>query len=201
MIKIIPYRDKSILLKNDKVFILKESKNSSDGKLDTSIKIDRTYKCASIDEAIDQIDKDYFDKYDLPTVVYQVIINPGDKDEHTEELTDMYLAQELFDGLKIDPDPSYKLIKFVKYDYDQDSEEILDFFDFSDKKETTTEALSAKGAVVNDTNDYRVLEFLSKIINSLKESYDSFNDKPDNDTLKYELRLSQKSIEQLINYI
>ena len=80
MIKIIPYRDKSILLKNDKVFILKESKNSSDGKLDTSIKIDRTYKCASIDEAIDQIDKDYFDKYDLPTVVYQVIINPGDKD-------------------------------------------------------------------------------------------------------------------------
>ena len=200
MIKIIPYRNKSILLKNDKAFVLKESVNESEENNDIKFNIKSADSYDSIEEAIDAIDSDYFDKYELPTVVYQVIVNPGEDDEHTEELTDLFLAQELFDGLKVDPADYYKSIKLVKFNYENDSEEILDFVDFSETKKTTDESVISEDVDEEKlSRNYNLLGRLANIKRQIEAIYDDFNDRSDTDILEYNLKLVKTSLDQLLS--
>lgn len=202
MIKIIPYRNKSILLKNNDVFVLKEStiKSNDDSNIEFNTKLAKHYN--AIEEAIEDIDKEYFDKYELPTIVYQIIINPGADDEHIEELTDMYLAQELFDNLKVDPDPSYNSIKLVKFDYDNDSEEILDSMDFNDETRVTTESIDDNNRDDETiAKNFNLLGRLAKVRHKIDNIYNEFNEKPDVESLRYDLDNVYKSIEFILNTI
>lgn len=168
MIKLLKYKNRIIAVKNESVFIL------NDNKLDIKERLtSKQFKGAKIVESVESakqaIDFEDSDEYSLPTVVYQIIINPGEDDEEIQELTDLDLAQELFDGLKVDPAEHYHLIKFVRYDYDQDSEEILDFVDFTGElgfNESLTNS--------NDINQ-DVINYLATIVNTARDMYGKFN--------------------------
>ena len=207
MIKKISYRNKSILLKDNNVFVMKESISSDTDRLD----LKSMKKFNTVREAIEDIDSEFLDEYELPTIVYQVITNPGMDDEYTEELTDLKLAQELFDGLKIDPDPSYKMIKFVKYDYDQDSEEILDFMDFEEEKEDEDkdsvrkegleESLLYSEADEKTQKNYDALSALSVLKHRIDLIYADFNLNPDTEKLKDDLKLISSTADKIIEDI
>ena len=205
MIRKIPYRNKSILLKDDSVFVMNESLSTNkNGKLD----LKSMKKFNNVNEAIEDIDNEFLDEYELPTVVYQVITNYGEDDEYTEELTDLKLAQELFDGLKIDPDPSYKRMKLVKYDYDQDSEEILDFMDFEEDekeketaKESIDESLHYAEADEKTQKNYDALSALSVLKHRIDLIYADFNLNPDTEKLKDDLKLISFTADKIIEDI
>lgn len=172
--RIISYKDKVILERaEDTVFILnctaeqlKESRN---------LKLKGCKICESVESAKDYIDFGDADEYELPNVVYQVIINPGAEDEEIQELTDLNLAQELFDGLKVNPADHYKMIKLVKFNYEEDAEEILDFEDY----EGSTKIPESIEESVDDSalsDEYQVLSQLSSIVSVAKRCYEKYNE-------------------------
>ncbi len=172
--RIISYKNKVILERAEsEVFVLnctadqlKESRN---------LKLKGSKICESVESAKDYIDFGDADEYSLPNIVYQVIINPGDEDEEIQELTDINLAQELFDGLKIDPADNYKMIKLVKYDYEQDSEEILDFEDY-DGRTAITENLEESVDENTLSDEYQVLNTLASVVSVAKRHYEKYNE-------------------------
>lgn len=172
--RIISYKDKVILERaEDTVFILnctaeqlKESRN---------LKLKGCKICESVESAKDYIDFGDADEYELPNVVYQVIINPGAEDEEIQELTDLNLAQELFDGLKVNPAEHYKMIKLVKFNYEEDAEEILDFEDY----EGSTKIPESIRESIDDSalsDEYQVLSQLSSIVSVAKRCYEKYNE-------------------------
>lgn len=172
--RIISYKDKVILERaEDTVFVLnctaeqlKESRN---------LKLKGCKICESVESAKDYIDFGDADEYELPNVVYQVIINPGAEDEEIQELTDLNLAQELFDGLKVNPADYYKMIKLVKFNYEEDAEEILDFEDY----EGSTKIPESIEESIDDSalsDEYRVLSQLSSIVSVAKRCYEKYNE-------------------------
>lgn len=168
MIKLLKYKNKIIAIKNESVFILNDNKLNIGERL-TNKQFKGAKLVESVDAAKQSIDFDDADEYVLPTVVYQIIINPGESDEELREFVDINEAQELFDGLKVDPAENYHLIKFVKYDYDQDSEEILDFVDFNNElgfNESLTKS---------DDINQEVINYLATIVNTARDMYGKFN--------------------------
>lgn len=172
--RIISYKDKVILERaEDTVFVLnctaeqlKESRN---------LKLKGCKICESVESAKDYIDFGDADEYKLPNVVYQVIINPGAEDEEIQELTDLNLAQELFDGLKVNPADHYKMIKLVKFNYEEDAEEILDFEDY----EGSTRIPESIKESIDDSalsDEYQVLSQLSSIVSVAKRCYEKYNE-------------------------
>lgn len=215
MIKIIHYKNKNIIVKENKVFILNSSDKSTLSESNdintTNLMKLKDYKvCKSVKDAKKLIDEDSFDDddYALPSITYQIITNPGESDEHTEELLDMNLAQTLFDELKIDPDPSYKFIKFVKFDYDNDSEEILDWFDFvkDSKNNSANESIEKINEDAQNQLDdelsavnFEILGQLVVIKNKIVDAYNDFNNKYDKESLKYDLNTVKRYIDIIIN--
>ncbi len=170
--KLIYYKNKTIIEKSDKQSFV------FDGKVNLSenIKLKNCKAFESVESAKDFIDFGDTDENDLPNIVYQIIINPGSEDEEIQELTDENLAQELFDGLKIDPAPNYRMIKLVKYDYAQDYEEILDFEDYAGETAVPDRPINESSESESGiSTEYEILTQLASIANSAKKYYESFN--------------------------
>lgn len=179
--RIISYKDKVILERaEDTVFVLnctaeqlKESRN---------LKLKGCKICESVESAKDYIDFGDADEYELPNVVYQVIINPGAEDEEIQELTDLNLAQELFDGLKVNPADHYKMIKLVKFNYEEDAEEMLDFEDYEGSTkipESVNEGFEDADSESAIATEYTVLHCLAMITNKAKKCYEMYDDTHD----------------------
>lgn len=174
--RIISYKNKVILERaENSVCILDCSAEQFKESRNLKLRLKGSKICESVEQAKDYIDFGDADEYELPNVVYQVIINPGDEDEEIQELTDMNLAQELFDGLKVNPADNYKMIKLVKYDYEQDSEEILDFEDY-DGRTAIPESLEESVDENTLSDEYQVLSTLASIVSVAKRHYEKYNE-------------------------
>ena len=134
MIKFIQYKDRTIIVKNESIFItdkpiLKSELQESKQKLN----LKNLRVCESVATAKSLIDFDVAntDESTLANTAYHIVINPDSDTEEIQELTDIYLAQDLFDTMKTDPANEYDYIKLVEYDYATGEETLLDEVDFS----------------------------------------------------------------------